>query len=90
MKYWSEYLRTHSISYFAATMSCTSTTNGSFIVEALVRQLRALNKEVGVVELTRRVQNDVLKNHNDNFRQTPQVSIFEHRPTLFCARQVKF
>ena len=71
-------------------MSCTSATNGSFLVEAMVRQLRVLKKEVDVVELTRRVQNDVLKTHNDNFRQTPQVSIFEHRPTLFCARQVIF
>jgi hypothetical protein len=69
-------------------MSCTSATNGSFVVEALVRQLRALNKEVDVVELMRRVQNDVLKKDNDNFKQTPQVSIFPHRPTLFCARLV--
>jgi len=69
-------------------MSCTSATNGSFIVEAMVRQLRALKKEVDVYELMRRVQNEVLKKHNDDFRQTPQVSVFPHKPTLFCARQV--
>jgi hypothetical protein len=69
-------------------MSCTSATNGSFIVEAMVRQLRALKKEVDVLELTRRVQNEVLKKHNDDFRQTPQVSVFPHNPTLFCARSV--
>jgi len=55
---------------------------------ALVRQLRALNKEVDVVELMRRVQNDVIKKYNTDVRQTPQVSIFPHRPTFFCPKQV--
>jgi hypothetical protein len=55
---------------------------------ALGRQLRALRQEVDVFELMRRVQNDVLKNYITDVRQTPQVSIFPHRPALFCARQV--
>jgi hypothetical protein len=69
-------------------MSCTLTTEGSLIVLALVRQLRALNQEVDVVELMRRVQNDVIKQCNNDVRQTSQVSIFPHSPSLFSARSV--
>jgi hypothetical protein len=69
-------------------MSCTLTTKGSIIVLALDNQLRALNEEVDIVELMRRVQNDVIKQCNNDVRQTPQVSIFPHNPTLFCARSV--
>jgi hypothetical protein len=71
-------------------MACTYTSEGSFIVLALARQLRALERDVDVFELMRRVQNDVLKNYITNFRQTPQDSIFQHRPAFFCARQVIF
>jgi len=67
-------------------MSCTLATEGSIIVLALVRQLRVLNKEVDVLELMRRVQNDVIKQCDNDVRQTPQVSIFPHKTTLFCAR----
>jgi hypothetical protein len=71
-------------------MSCTYTTEGSFIVLAMIRQLRSLKEEIDILELFRRVQNDVLKNYITENRQTPQVSIFPFRPTLFCARQEFF
>jgi hypothetical protein len=67
-------------------MSCTFTAEGSLIVLALVRQLRALKEEIDVLELMRRVQNDVIKQCDNDVRQTPQVSIFPHKTTLFCAR----
>jgi hypothetical protein len=77
-------------SHFAATFSFTYKTEGSLIVLALARQLRALKKEVDALELMRRVQNDVVKNYiSADVRQTPQVSFFQHRPVYFRARQVK-
>jgi len=69
-------------------MSCTYTTEGSFILLALIRKLRALEQDVDVVELMRRVQEDMHNTYNGDSRQTPQVSVFPHRPTFFCARQV--
>jgi hypothetical protein len=72
--------------YFAATTSHTSKTNGSFLVLALDRQLRTLEKDVEVFELMRRVQNDVLSHYKADNRETPQISIFPHRNTHFCAK----
>jgi hypothetical protein len=71
---------------FAATTSHAIKAQGSYLVLALDRQLRGLEKDVDVFELMRRVQNDVLSHYTGGERDTPQISIFPHRKTHFCAK----
>jgi hypothetical protein len=68
---------------FAATMATRVETKGTFMVDAVVKTLSGLEKDVDLIEFLQQVQNNCVKTDVLVEHQTPQVTIFPTKRLIF-------